>query len=126
MLPNCLVSPDQFSTPTFAKLLQDSPEFPMDHAPVATTPDERPESPVNVDDDKHVQLTVANQGSLTSDCDVPLTMQGHRPDLKVEVQVNGWEWRRASEYLAHREVDNPMLLCKRKSLIEVWLRASKK
>jgi hypothetical protein len=64
MLPNCLVSPDPFSMPTLAKLLQDSPDSPMDHAPVATTPDERPESPVDVDDDKHVQLTVANQGSL--------------------------------------------------------------
>ncbi|KAJ7843381.1 hypothetical protein B0H13DRAFT_2364770 [Mycena leptocephala] len=50
--------------PTLAKLLQDSPDSPMDHAPVATTPDERLESPVDVDDDKHVQLTVANQGSL--------------------------------------------------------------
>jgi hypothetical protein len=93
ILPNFLVSLDPFSMPTLAKILQDSPESPADHTPVATTPDQRPESPVNIDNDKHVQLAVATiQANLMSErkaaihFDVPLVMQGHWPDLKLRYE----------------------------------------
>jgi hypothetical protein len=80
--------------PTLAKLLQDSSESPIYHAPVATTPDEHAESLVEVDDGKHVQPAVAaNRASLTSEhkaavhCDIPQNTQSHWPDLKFEVTV---------------------------------------